>query len=96
MSIFADLNCILGLQNLKIFADLPILKSKCMCAMFQKKGKIFENLCKNLCKIWKYYEKGQVIACVIIARNKLLEKALGMMWTSCFFYMYIEYEQFKN
>ena len=27
-----------------------------------KKGKIFENLSKNI-QIWKYFEKGQVIGC---------------------------------
>ena len=47
----------------------PILESKGMRAIFQKKGKdkvkkgkIFENSGK-MYKIWKYFEKGQVIAC---------------------------------
>ena len=45
----------------------PVLESKCMGAIFQKKGKkmltkgkIFANLGKN---IWKYFEKRQVMAC---------------------------------
>ena len=50
----------------------PLLESKVMCEIFQKKGKvrekmlkkgkIFENLCKMF-KIWDYFEKGQVIVC---------------------------------
>ena len=41
----------------------PILESKGMCAIFQKKVK---KMLKNVKKgenIWKYFEKGQVIAC---------------------------------
>ena len=56
----------------------PILESKGMRAIFQKrgkkmlkKGKIFENLGKNVQNL----KIGQVIACDI-ARNKLQEKAL--------------------
>ena len=53
-----------------------------MRAIFQKKGqknvkkgKIFENLGKNVQNLKKYFEKGRRLR-VIIARNKLLEKAL--------------------
>ena len=47
----------------------PILESKDMGATFQekdkkimKKGKILESL-SEMFKIWKYFEKGQVIVC---------------------------------
>ena len=37
-------------------------KKKKKCEKRREKGKIFENLVKNY-KTWKYFEKGQVIAC---------------------------------
>ena len=40
----------------------PILASKGMHVIYQKKGKIFENLGK-IVQHMKYCEKGQVIAC---------------------------------
>ena len=43
----------------------PILESKGMCAISQKrakKGKIFQNLGTNVQNL-KYFQKGQVIAC---------------------------------
>ena len=59
----------------------PILESKGMHAIFQKKDKkmfkkdkIFENLGKNA-KFENIFKKGRSL-CAIIARNKLLEKAL--------------------
>ena len=61
-----------------------ILESKGMHAIFQKKGKkgekIFENIWKfgQKYKIWKYFEKGQVIACDYHT-HKLLEKALSLV-----------------
>ena len=61
----------------------PILKSKGMRSIFQrkgqkmfKKGKIFENLVKSVQNLLK---KGRWL-CAIIARNKLLEKALLNEW----------------
>ena len=44
----------------------PILESKGMRAIFQKKGKKRAKYLKiwaKMYKIWKYFEKGQVIAC---------------------------------
>ena len=59
----------------------PILESKGMHAIFQKKDKkmfkkdkIFENLGKNA-KFENIFKKGRSL-CAIIACNKLLEKAL--------------------
>ena len=40
----------------------PILESKSMCAIFQKKGKVFENLHKNVQNL-KIFWKRQVIVC---------------------------------
>ena len=54
----------------------PILESKAIRVIFRmaKKDKIFENLAK-MYKVWKYFGKGQVIACDY-RTNELLEKAL--------------------
>ena len=68
----------------------PILESKGMCAIFQKKDKktakkfekfeIFQNIWKFGQKCTKFesiLEKASCL-CAIIERNKLLEKALGV------------------
>ena len=44
----------------------PILESKGMCVIFQKKGKKKAKYLKvwaKMYKIWNYFEKGQAIAC---------------------------------
>ena len=63
-------NCLLQLF-LKLFLAGPILQTKGMHMIFQKKGKkggemfkkgkTFENFSNNV-QNWKYFEKGQVIA----------------------------------
>ena len=60
-------------MKLRIFLCAgSILESKGMHAIFQKKGQKNVKWVK-MYKIWKYFEKGQVIVC-----DKLLEKA--QMW----------------
>ena len=67
-----------------VFAE-SFLESKGMHEIFQKKGKKMLKRAKNAIylKIWakmyqvrKSFLKGQVNVCVIIACNKLLQKAL--------------------
>ena len=45
-------------RNKNYLTARPILESKGMHAIFQKKGKIWA----KMYNIWKYFEKGQVIA----------------------------------
>ena len=53
----------------------PILESKGICAIFQKKGKIFENLGKNVKKLKIFWKKGSLMHATI-ACMKQLEYAL--------------------
>ena len=59
----------------------PILESKGMRAIFQKKGKKGQNIWKFAQKCTKFeniLKKGKWLR-AIIARNKLLEKALALL-----------------
>ena len=66
-------------SNITIGKSGPVLESKGICAIFQKKCKIYENLANNVQNLKIFWKKGSLI-CATIACMKMLEYALQLSY----------------